>query len=330
MKRREFITFIGGAAAIWPLAAHAQQAGQLSRIGVLMSFAENDASARSMLEGCRRALAQLGWIEGKNLRMEVRWAAGNEQRIKAFARELVDLQPNLILVQGTVSTASLARETQTIPLVFVNVSDPIGSGLVASVAHPGGNVTGFMADQSEQGGKWVALLREIAPGTKRIVLLSNPETGPSLQLFMPSIQSAASSFAIEVSVARLRAREDIEAVVASQASVPGGGLVITPAAFHTVNRDLIIELAASYRIPAVYYERAFADSGGLIAYSPNYGEHFLGAAAYVDHILKGAKPADLPVQISTKFDLVINVKAANALGLAVPQTLLASATEVIE
>src|SRR5262249_45950902 len=203
---------------------------------------------QSMLEGCRGALAQLGWIEGKNLRVEVRWAAGNEQSMKAFARELVDLQPDMILVQGTISTVSLVRETRTVPLVFVNVADPIGSGLVTSLAHPGGNITGFMSDLSEQGGKWVALLREIAPGTKRIALLSNPETGPSLQLFMPSIQAAASSLAIEVSIARVRAREDIEGFVASQASVPGGGLVITPAAFHTVNRALIVELTARYRI----------------------------------------------------------------------------------
>ena len=223
MKRREFITLIGGAAVTWPHSASAQQAKRRSEVGVLMSFAENDASARSMLEGCRDALAQLGWVEGKNLRLEIRWAAGSEQRIKAFARELLDLQPDLILVQGTISTASLARETRTIPLVFVNVADPLGSGLVASLAHPGGNVTGFVSDLSEQGGKWVGLLREIAPSTKRIVLLSNPETGPSLQLFMPSIQAAASSFNIEVSIARARAREDIEGLVASQASVPGSG-----------------------------------------------------------------------------------------------------------
>jgi len=330
MKRREFITLIGGAAVTWPHSASAQQAKRRSEVGVLMSFAENDASARSMLEGCRDALAQLGWVEGKNLRLEIRWAAGSEQRIQAFARELLDLQPDLILVQGTISTASLARETRTIPLVFVNVADPLGSGLVASLAHPGGNVTGFVSDLSEQGGKWVGLLREIAPSTKRIVLLSNPETGPSLQLFMPSIQAAASSFNIEVSIARARAREDIEGLVASQASVPGGGLVITPAAFHTVNRDLIVELAARYRTPAVYYERAFADSGGLIAYCPNYGEHFVGAAGYIDRILKGARPADLPVQINTKFDLIINAKTASTLGLVIPQTLLASASEVIE
>jgi putative tryptophan/tyrosine transport system substrate-binding protein len=328
MRRREFIAFLGGAATL-PLAARAQQA-QKKRIGVLMSFAERDASARAMLEGYRNALAPLGWVEGKNLQTEVRWAAGDPDKIKAFTKELIEFRPDAILVQGTVSTSSLVRATQCIPIVFVNVADPIGSGLVTSLAHPGGYITGFMTDLSEQGGKWVTLLKEIAPSTKRIALLSNPETGPSLQLFLPSIQAAASSLAIETNVARVRAREDIEGLIASQASVPGGGLVITPAAFHTVHRDLIIDLTARYRIPAVYYERAFADSGGLIAYAPNYAEHFLGAAPYVDRILKGAKPGELPVQISTKFDLVINAKAANALGLAVPQTLLVGATEVIE
>ena len=328
MRRREFIKLLGGAAT-FPLAARAQQIDK-KRIAVLMSFAETDASARAMLQGYRDALTLLGWAESKNLQTEVRWAAGNADKIKAFTKELIEFRPDAILVQGTVSTKSVVSATQSIPIVFVNVGDPIGSGLVTSLAHPGGNVTGFMSDQSEQGGKWVMLLKEIAPGTKRLALLSNPETGPSLQLFLPSIQAAASSLGVETSVARVRAKEDIEGVVAAQASVPGGGLVITPAAFHTVHRDLIVELTARYRVPAVYYERAFADSGGLIAYAPNYAEQFLGAASYVDRILKGAKPGELPVQISTKFDLIINAKSANALGLAVPQTLLVGATDVIE
>jgi putative ABC transport system substrate-binding protein len=297
IRRREFVVALGGAMAMWPVAARAQQGERMRRIGVLMSFAEDDASARSMVEGFRSALAQLGWIEGKNLQIDVRWAAGNADRIKTFTTELVKLRPDVILVQGTVSTGSIVRETQSIPVVFVHVADPIGSGFVASLAHPGKNVTGFMLDLPGQGGKWIELLKEIAPRTKHVALLSNPETGPSLQLFMPSIQAAASSFAIEVSAAPVHAKEEIEGVIAAQASDPGAGLVVTPAAFFTVNRDLIIGLAARYRIPAVYYERAFADSGGLIAYSPDYGEHLRVAAAYVDRIVKGAKPADLPVQI---------------------------------
>ena len=328
MRRRQFITLLGGAAAI-PLTSRAQQ-NYKKRVGVLMSFAETDASARAMLDGYRNALAPLGWVEGKNLQTETRWAGGNPDKIKAFTKDLIEFRPDAILVQGTVSTSSVVRATQNIPIVFVNLADPIGSGLVTSLAHPGGYVTGFMTDLSAQGGKWISLLKEIAPATKRIALLSNPETGPSLQLFLPSIQSAASSLAIETSIARVGSREDIERLIAAQANVPGEGLVITPAAFHTVHRELIIELTARYRIPAVYYERAFADSGGLIAYAPNYAEHFVGAASYIDRILKGASPGELPVQISTKFDLVINLKAANALGLAVPQALLVGATEVIE
>jgi len=328
MRRREFITLLGGAAAL-TVDAQAPQ-NEKKRIGVLMSFAETDASARAMFEGYRNALAPLGWVEGKNLQTEVRWAAGNTDKIKAFTKELIEFRPDAILVQGTVSTSSVVHATQNIPIVFVNLADPIGSGLVTSLAHPGGYITGFMTDLSQQGGKWVTLLKEIAPATKQIALLSNPETGPSLQLFLPSIQTAASSLAIETSVARVGSREDIERLIAAQASVPGGGLVITPAAFHTVNRELIIGLTARRRVPAVYYERAFADSGGLIAYAPNYVEHFVGAALYIDRILKGAKAGELPVQISTKFDLVINLKTANALGLAVPQTLLVGATEVIE
>jgi putative ABC transport system substrate-binding protein len=330
MRRREFISLLGGAAATWPLVAQAQQSEKRRRIGVLMSFAESDASARSMFDGYRNALAQLGWIEGKNLQIETRWAAGNPDKIKAFTKELVEFQPDAILVQGTVSTGSVVRETRSIPIVFVNVADPIGSGFVASLAHPGGNVTGFMLDISAQGGKWVELLKEIAPGTRHIALLSNPETGPPLQFFMPSILAAASSFTVEVTSAPIHAKEEIEGVIAAQARDQDGGLVVTPAAFHTVNRDLIIALAAQYRLPTIYHERSYVESGGLIAYTPDYGEHFRPAAGYVDRILKGAKPADLPVQTPTRFELFINFKTAAALGLTVPQTLLTSAADVVE
>jgi putative ABC transport system substrate-binding protein len=330
MKRREFITLMGGAAATWPLAAQAQQAEQRRRIGVLMSFAESDASARAMFEGYRNALAQLGWTEGKNLQMEVRWAAGNPDKIKSFTKELVELRPDAILVQGTVSTGSVVRETQSIPIVFVNVADPVGSGYVPNLAHPGGNVTGFMLDISAQGGKWVELLKEIAPRIRHIALLSNAETGPPLSFFMPSILAAASSFSIEVKSTPIHAKEEIEGVIAEQSRDPDGGLVVTPAAFHTVNRDLIIALAARYRLPTIYHERSYVNSGGLIAYTPDYGEHFRPAAAYVDRIFKGAKPGDLPVQAPTKYELFINLKTAIALGLNVPQTLSASAAEVVE
>jgi putative ABC transport system substrate-binding protein len=330
MRRREFITLIGGATAMWPLAAQAQQSEQKRRIGVLMSFSESDPSARSMFEGYRKALTQLGWIEGKNLQMEVRWAAGNPDKIKAFTRELIELRPDAILVQGTVSTGSMVRETRNIPIVFVNVADPVGSGYVPNLAHPGGNVTGFMLDISAQGGKWVELLREIAPRIRHIALLSNAETGPPLKFFMPSILAASSTFSIDVKSTPIHTKEEIEGVIAEQSRDPEGGLVVTPAAFHTVNRDLIIALAARYRLPTIYHERSYVESGGLIAYTPDYSEHFRPAAAYVDRIFKGAKPGDLPVQAPTKYELFINLKTAATLGLNVPQTLLASAAEVIE
>ena len=330
MRRREFITLIGGAAATLPRAARAQQTGQKKRIGVLMSFAENDVSARAMFEGYRNALVQLGWIEGKNLQMEVRWAAGSPDKIKAFTGELVEFRPDAILVQGTVSTGSVVRATQNIPIVFVNVADPVGSGYVPNLTHPGGNVTGFMLDISAQGGKWVELLKEIAPRIRHIALLSNAETGPPLSFFMPSILAAASSFSIEVKSTPIHTKEEIEGIIADQSRDGAGGLVVTPAAFHTVNRDLIIALAAQYRLPTIYHEKSYVGSGGLIAYTPDYGEHFRPAAGYVDRIFKGAKPGDLPVQAPTKYELFINLKTATALGLNVPQTLLVSAAEVIE
>jgi putative ABC transport system substrate-binding protein len=246
------------------------------------------------------------------------------------SRQLVELRPDAILVQGTVSTGSVVRETRSIPIVFVNVADPVGSGYVPNLAHPGGNVTGFMLDISAQGGKWVELLKEIAPRIRHIALLSNAETGPPLSFFMPSILAAASSFSIEVKSTPIHAKEEIEGVIAEQSRDPDGGLVVTPAAFHTVNRDLIIALAARYRLPTIYHERSYVESGGLIAYTPDYGEHFRPAAAYVDRIFKGAKPGDLPVQAPTKYELFINLKTATALGLNVPQTLSASAAEVFE
>ena len=287
MRRREFITLIGGAAATLPRAARAQQTEQKKRIGVLMSFAENDASARAMFEGYRNALVQLGWIEGKNLQMEVRWAAGNPDKIKAFTGELVGFRPDAILVQGTVSTGSVVRATQNIPVVFVNVADPVGSGYVPNLTHPGGNVTGFMLDITAQGGKWVELLKEIAPRIRHIALLSNAETGPPLSFFMPSILAAASSFSIEVNSTPIHAKEEIEGIIADQSRDGAGGLVVTPAAFHTVNRDLIIALAAQYRLPTIYHEKSYVGSGGLIAYTPDYASTFVPRQAMLIAFSKG-------------------------------------------
>jgi putative ABC transport system substrate-binding protein len=324
MRRRELIALLGGA-VLRPFAAHGQQPERARLIGVLMAYAESDAVAQAAVAAFRDGLTKLGWREGNNLRIELRWGAGDAEKFKAFAKELVGLRPDAILSMGTVATGFTVRETQTIPIVFVSVGDPIASGLVTKLNRPGGNVTGFMLDVSSQGGKWVQLLKEIAPRTVRVALLDNPATAPSSQLFMPSIQAAASTLAIEVSPTPVRVKEEIEGVIAAQARGPGGGLIVLPSAFGSVNRALIIALAAQYRLPTMYYERTFADLGGLIVYSPDYFEGFLPATGYIDRILKGAKPGDLPVQAPTSFELFINLKTAKALGLAIPQTLLATA-----
>jgi putative ABC transport system substrate-binding protein len=330
MRRRDFIRLISGAAAGWPLLARAQQPERMRLIGVLMAYAESDPAAQAGVTAFRDGLAKLGWREGSNFQIVLRWAAGNADRFKAFANELVSLRPDVILSMSTVGTSLVVRETQTIPTVFVAVNDPIGSGLVGNLARPGGNVTGFMLDVSSLGGKQIELLKEIAPSTLHVALLSNPATSPSLQLFLPSIQAAASSHGIALKSAPVQAKEEIEGVIAAQASEPGGGLIVAPSAFGSVNRELIIALASKYSLPAMYYERTFTDLGGLVAYSPDYFGGFGPAAGYVDRILKGAKPGDLPVQAPTKFELSINLKTAKALGVTIPPTILAIADNVIE
>jgi len=330
VRRRNFIALLSGAAATWPLAARAQQGERIRRVGELMGYAESDPAVQSYLAAFRGALAKLGWTDGSNLRIELRWGAADPDRIKSFAKELVDLRPDAILGTTTPVISALARETHTIPIVFANVVDPIGSGFVASLAHPGGNITGFTALDSALGGKWVGLLKEIAPHTVRAALLFNPTTASPLQIYMPSIQAAATSFAVEVSAAPVHAKDEIEGVIAAQARNPGGSLIVMPDIFNRRNRDLIIALAARYGVPAIYYSRSLVESGGLIAYSDDFAEEFRQAAGYVDRILKGEKPANLPIQQPTKFELVINLKAAKALGLTVPSSLLATADEVIE
>jgi putative tryptophan/tyrosine transport system substrate-binding protein len=328
-KRRKFIMSLGGAAA-WPLVARAQQAGPVRHIGVLMGFAQADPAAQSWLAAFRGTLAKLGWNEGGNLRIELRWAAGDADRMRALAKELVGLRLDAIFGVTTVVIAGLARETPTIPIVFTLVSDPIGSGFAASLPHPGGNITGFTVDDPAIGGKWMELLGKIAPRTVRVALLFNPATSPQSKYFMPSIQAAASSFAVEASAAPVHAKDEIEGVIAAQARNPGGGLIVMPDTFNTTNRNLIIALAASYNVPAIYNNHYFAESGGLISYGSDFAEQFRQAAGYIDRILKGAKPGELPIQLPTKFALVINLRTAKALGLAVPPTLLMSADEAIE
>ena len=278
----------------------------------------------------RSALTKLGWTEGSNLRTEVRWGAGDADKIRSFAKEIVDLRPDAIVGQSTPVVVALVRETQTIPIVFVNVADPIGSGFVASLARPGSNLTGFMTDNSALGGKWVELLKEIAPRTVRVALMFNPTTAVPLKFYMPSVQAAASALGVEVNATPVHAKDEVEGVVAAQARDPGSGHIVMPDPFNAANREYITLLAARYRVPAMYYRREFAEAGGLVAYANDFAEQFPQAATYVDRILKGAKPEDLPVQAPTKFDLIINLKTAKSLGLDVPFGLQQRADALIE
>jgi putative ABC transport system substrate-binding protein len=329
MRRREFITFVSGAAA-WPLAARAQQAGQ-RLIGALLGAAQSNPAAQSWFAAFEDGLAKLGWREGGNLRIELRWGSGDANSIEALAKELVDLRPEAIFGVSTPVISALARETHTIPIVFAILADPIGGGFAASLAHPGGNITGFAALDSALGGKWVGLLKEIAPRTVRIALLFNPGTSSPLQFYMPTIQAAASSLSLDISAAPVRARDEIEGVISGQARNSGAGLIVMPDVFNGENSDLIISLAARYRVPTIYFNAAyFARSGGLITYGDDYTEECRLAAGYIDRILKGVKPEELPIQQPTKFELVINLKTAKSLGLTVSPTLLATADEVIE
>jgi len=330
MRRREFITVLGSAFAGWPLVAVAQQQSRMRRIGVLMGFAENDPAVQSWLAAFRGALAKLGWTEGTNLRIELRWAGDDSDKMKTFAKELVDLRPDAILSVTTPVTNALIRETQTIPIVIVTVADPISSGFVTNLGRPGGNLTGFALYEPSMGGKWLELLKRIAPGVTRVALLFNPATTVPVKFYMSSIEAAASSFAIQASAAPVHAKDEIEGVIAALAGNPGAGLIAMPDLFNTVNRDWIIAVAARYRVPAIYFVRAFTDSGGLASYGPDFAEQYPQAAEYIDRILKGEKPGDLPIQMPVKVPFIINLKTANALGLDIPLRLLNATDEVIE
>jgi putative ABC transport system substrate-binding protein len=330
MKRRRFIGLVSSFAVMSPFTAHSQQLDVVRRIGVLMGFAESDREQQTFVAAFREGLQKLGWAEGRNIRIDYRWGAGDADRIQSLARELAGLRPDAIVGQSTPVVAALVRETQTIPIVFVNVADPIGSGFVVSLSRPGSNSTGFMTDNSALGGKWVGLLKEIAPRTVRVALVFNPATAVPLKIYMPSIQAAASISGVEVNATPVHAKDEIEGVIAAQARDQGGGLIVMPDPFNVANRTQIILLAARYRVPAMYYRREFAEAGGLIAYANDFAEQFPQAAAYVDRILKGAKPADLPVQAPTKFDLVINLKTANSLDLDVPFAMQQRADALIE
>jgi putative tryptophan/tyrosine transport system substrate-binding protein len=331
LKRREFITLLGGAAG-WPLVARAQQVDPLRRIGVLMAYNENDAEAKAYLSGFTQGLQELGWTEGRNVRMDVRWAADNVDRIRmrTFAKELVALQPDVILAFTTPVTATLQRETRAIPIVFAVVDDPVGVGFVASLSHPGGNMTGFINAEASIGGKWLGLIKEIAPDIKRAAIMFNPDTAPGGGSYhLGSFEAAARSLAVEPITARVGSDADIEAAISSLGR-DRAGLVLTGDSFLAVHQQTIISLAARNNVPAIFNNPPFARNGGLISYGPSFTDIFRRAAGHVDRILRGTKASDLPVEVPTKFDLVINLKTAKALGLTVPNTLLVSADEVIE
>jgi putative tryptophan/tyrosine transport system substrate-binding protein len=327
MRRREFIAGIGSAAA-WPLAAVAQS-GSTRRIGVLMSSSESDLEYQNFIKIFVRQLQDLGWMDGRNLRIDYRWAAADPDRLETFAKELVELKPDLLVSQNTPTTAALLQQTRTIPIVFIIVSDPIGSGFVGSLPHPGGNATGFMNFESAMTGKWLQLLKEVAPRVGRVALMFNPATSP-YQYYWRPFESSASSSAVMPIEAAVHDDAEIEGAFVALAREPAGGLVLVPDTFLVVHRELIISLAARYRVPTLYFYRYFAAAGGLMSYGIDLGDLFRRAAPYADRILKGEKPAELPVQAPTKFELVINLKTAKTLGLTIPQTLLARADEVIE
>jgi len=329
--RREFITLLGSAATAWPLVARAQQSGGMRRIGVLINFAPDDPAGQSRVTAFLQALAQLGWTEGGNARIAIRWGAGNAERIRKFASELVALAPDVILTSGSPATGPILQITRSIPVVFVQVADPVGGGFVQSLAQPGSNATGFTNFEYSVAGKWLELLKEIAPGVKRAIVLRNLTTAAGPGQF-GAIQAVAPSLGVEVSPINVRdAQQDageIERAIAAFAHVSNGGLVVTGGS--AASREPIISLAAQHRLPAVYPDRVFVAEDGLIAYGPDRIDQYRRAAGYVDRILKGEKPADLPVQAPTKYELVINLKTAKTLGLDVPPSLLARADEVIE
>ena len=327
MRRREFITLLGGAAA-WPLAARAQQGKPMRRIGVLMNLAIDDSEGQTRITAFVQGLQQLDWSVGSNLRIDYRWGAGDAERFRRYAAELVALAPDVILASGATVTA-LQQVTRTIPIVFAQVTDPVGLGVVESLARPGSNATGFTPSEFGISAKWLELLKEVAPGVTRAAVLRDPivTAGPAQ---LAAIQGVAPSFGVELKPVDIRDRSAIERALASFARSPNGGLIVTVTPAAAVHRHLIITLAARHRLPAVYGYRYFVMDGGLISYGPDTIDPYRRAAGYVDRILKGEKPADLPVQAPTKYELVINLKTAKALGLEVPPTLLARADEVIE
>jgi putative tryptophan/tyrosine transport system substrate-binding protein len=331
VNRRNFITLLGGAAAAWPIAARGQQPDVVRRIGALMAYAESDQEGQAHLAAFREELQKLGWAESRNLRIDARWTVpGDVESRQRFAKELVALQPDLILSHSTPNTAALLQQTRTIPIIFAQVAEPVASGFVASFARPGGNVTGFIVMEGAMAGKWLELLKEIAPRVKRVALLFNPATATFAEVYLNPFKAAAASLGLEAVAARVHDMSELEYVVAAQACEPDGGLIAMPDAFLNAHRAELTSLASRYRLTAVYPYRFYTEHGGLLSYGVDLVDNYRHAATYADRILKGAKPSELPVQAPVKFELVINLKTAKALGLDVPWILQQRADEVIE
>ena len=328
MQRRQFITLLGGVAS-WPLVARAQPAEPMRRIGVLLQATKSDLEFQPRLKAFLDGLAQLGWTEGRNLQLEYRWAGGNADETRRHAAELVVLAPDVLVAAGSPAVGALQQATRAIPIVFATVGDPVGAGFVESLARPGGNITGFAVFEYAIGGKWLALLKDVSPRTNRVAVLRDPTIALGPGQF-GAIQTAAPSFGMEVIPINVREPAEIERAVTAFAKSSNGGLIVTGSPLAQLHRGIIISLAARHKLPAVYFERFFVADGGLISYGPEFVDQYRRAAGYVDRILKGEKPADMPVQAPTKYELVINLRTAKALGLTVPQSLLATANEVIE
>jgi putative tryptophan/tyrosine transport system substrate-binding protein len=329
MQRREFLAFLGGAAVACPLAARAQESERMRRIGVLMPGTADDAEYQARMAAFLHGLQQLGWSDGRNVRIDTRWATTDAAEIRRHAAELAALAPDVILAPAATTVGPLLQATRTVPIVFPTIVDPVGAGFVDNLARPGGNATGFMNFEYSIGGKWLELLKQIAPGVTRVAVLRYADTPSGVGQF-GIIQSVAPSLRVEITLVNMRDAPEIERAVAAFAHAPNGGLIVTASPLAQRHRDLIVALAARHKLPAVYFDRIFAAAGGLISYGPDYIDQYRRAAAYVDRILRGEKPADLPVQTPVKYETVINLKTAKALGLTVPPTLLANANEVIE
>jgi putative ABC transport system substrate-binding protein len=329
MKRREFIAGLGSA-AVWPVVGRAQQGDRVRRVGVLLSFLENDAEAQAALGDSLRRLGELGWVEGRNVHFDVRWGGIDVGRQREYARELTALAPDVILVNGTIATQAVRDATRMIPVVFVNLSDPVATGVVSNLARPEANLTGFSAFEYSLGGRWLSLLKEMVPQLSRVAALFNPNTAPFAPFYLRAIRDATDAAVVKFTPAGVSSATGIEVAMAALAGSDVGGMVVVPDVFNNANSAKIIEIAARYRVPTIYYDHFFVADGGLISDGPDQRLQYVYGADYVDRILRGAKPGDLPVQLPTKFHLAVNLKSAKALGITIPEALLATADEVIQ